>query len=444
MSLSRRFTWASAARLLLLTVLFTVTAAVNVRGEITIASYTAQVSAGTLCVAFALSAIYAWFLRKGQHLGVLVTIQLILDQAIWTAVVYLSGGATSGATSFYGISCLFGAVLAGFRGAAIAGVAAGVCYTGLVVALATGTLQPPPDQPVTAYLAPTEELVYSGLVNLLVLVVVALLAGNLTERLRAAGGQLVRAEARVVQAEREASLGRLAAGLAHEIRNPLGSISGSIRMLRRHPGLGQDDRVLCDIVDHEAQRLNELVSDMLNLSKRRTPEHSQVDLTVVSREVVALAGKSWRGAEDVQVTYHGPRTAVVSADGSMLRQMLWNLVRNAVQASSAGNRVEVIVSKEAEHGVRVAVRDHGTGLDPTASERLFDAFYSTRSHGTGIGLAVVKRIVDDHGWRIIATQTDGGGATFTVSLGMGRAECPEPISQDASQRWTLFPERELS
>src|SRR5690606_5030108 len=129
----------------------------------------------------------------------------------------------------------FGAVLAGFRGAALAASSAAGFYVSLVVLLATGVLSPPPDQPSGAYHASSDDIVYGVVVNLLMLAVVALLAGNLTERLRATGGQLIRAEERADQAEREAELGRLAAGLAHEIRNPLGSISGSIRMLAHNP-----------------------------------------------------------------------------------------------------------------------------------------------------------------------------------------------------------------
>src|SRR5690606_5755011 len=167
----------------------------------------------------------------------------------------------------------------------------------------------------------------------------------------------IRAEERADQAEREAELGRLAAGLAHEIRNPLGSISGSIRMLAHNPLLDDDDRQLCEIIETEANRLNELVTDMLNLAKRRKPERVIIDAEQVTREVVDLASHTGRGAEDVRIEFDGVGPVNVSADGAMLRQMLWNLVRNAVQASMPGATVRVRCSR-VEDAVEVAVVDH--------------------------------------------------------------------------------------
>lgn len=437
-SLPRRFTWATAARLVLLTSLLVVILAVNVRGKLTLDSYTVQVASVTLLVAFALSGLYAWFLRQGKYLETLVNVQLVLDQAIWTVAVYLSGGVTSGAASFYGISCLFGAVLAGFRGAALAAFSAAGFYIILVVLLLSGLLAPPPDQPAMAYRTSMDDVVYGGVVNLLVLVVVALLAGNLTERLRATGGELLRAEARAEQAEREANLGRLAAGLAHEIRNPLGSISGSIRILATNPLLDEDDQKLCEIIDAEASRLNDLVSDMLNLAKPQKPERVVVDLSRIASEVVELASHTGRGAEDVSIEFRGECQLCVSADGAMLRQMLWNLVRNAVQASTPFERVVVEVGRSGERGC-VRVIDQGAGIDEEAKLRLFDAFFTTRSQGTGIGLAVVKRIVDDHGWRIEVEDTPSGGAAFVVQLGELEAQPVGTSTAPKPERWTLFP-----
>jgi two-component system, NtrC family, sensor histidine kinase HydH len=438
-SLNRRFAWATAARLILLSVLLFVTLSVNVRGKLTLASFTVQVATLTLLVAFGLSALYAWFLRQGKHLRLLVTVQLVLDQAIWTVVVYLSGGATSGATSLYGISCIFGAILSGFKGAALAAMAAAGYYLLLVFGMQYGWVRPPPDQPSVVYLLSGDEAIYGAVVNLLVLIVVALLSGNLTERLRATGGQLARAEARADRAEREAELGRLAAALAHEIRNPLGSISGSIRMLRTNPGLDEDDQQLCDIVDREASRLNDLVSDMLNLAKTRKPELQIVDLSQVAREVVDLAAHSGRGFQDVPIVFIGLPELRVSADSAMLRQLLWNLVRNAVQASTAGSAVRV-ASRIEDGRAEIQVVDHGEGLDPTAKGKLFDPFYTTRSKGTGIGLAVVRRIVDDHGWTIQVLDTEGGGATFQVVLGPPQDGPVGSHHPKKPERWTLSPD----
>jgi signal transduction histidine kinase len=117
-------------------------------------------------------------------------------------------------------------------------------------------------------------------------------------------------------------------------------------------------------------------------------------------------------------------SAVVQADGAQLRQLVWNLVRNGVQASNAGDAVRVSVSVDPAHGVELSVTDTGIGIDDAAKERLFDAFFTTRSQGTGVGLAVVKRIADEHGFSIRVESLEGRGAVFRVALGRPGAERP--------------------
>lgn len=437
-ALARRLGWATAARLALVATLFVVVVAINVRNGFDLSTFTIRVALVTITFAFALSGVYGWVLRTRRYLSQLVTVQLVLDQAIWSVVVYLSGGIQSGATSFYGISCLLGAILAGFRGATTAAGAAFLFYLTLVWGLTDGWLPPPLDQPASVYRVSSQDVVYSVVVTGLMLIVVTLLAGNLSERLRVTGGQLVRAEARANQAEREALLGRLAAALAHEIRNPLSSISGSVRLLSSNPAISEEDRTLCRIIEREAWRLDDLVSDMVNLAKPQKPELSVVDVAAVAQDVCALARNSGRGVGDVLVYFEGETELPVIADPGMLRQMLWNLVRNAVQASGAGDVVRVGVYLEANHAV-VEVVDHGVGISDEAKPQLFDAFYTTRSQGTGIGLAVVKRIVTEHGWSIAVVDTVPRGATFRVTLGELSGEPVGTVPVKSKGRWTLSP-----
>lgn len=415
--LALRLAWLIALRLLFLTIALAITGLFYLRGGFNIGSFTVRLALLTLIVSFALGGLYAAVLRSGRHLERLANAQLVGDALVWTTIVYLSGGASSGATSFYGLSCLVGAILTGIRGALLAAGVGAACYGALIFCLQYGWLVPPPDQPAALYRLNPADLSYYVLVNLLVLIVVTLLAGNLAERLRVAGGELIEAKERAEQAERMAALGRLAAGLAHEIRNPLGSIAGSIQLLRTGRSLTDEDKKLCEIVQRETARLNDLVTDMLDLSRPRKPGFTSVDAAVVAREVVELTVKSGRAATDVAVTYQGVPRALVRADRSQLYQLIWNLVRNAVQASSAGDEVLVRVGVDALGGVELSVSDQGIGIDDMAKQRLFDAFFTTRSHGTGVGLAVVKRIADEHAFRIDVESAEGKGALFRVSLG---------------------------
>lgn len=431
-ALARRLAWLTAARLLVLTAALLLIFVFYVRVQISLESFTTEVVLATVGAAFGLTIVYAFALRTGRRLRLLAHVQLVFDQLIWTVIVYLTGGASSGATSFYGLSCIAGAILIGVRGAATAAVAAGLAYTTVSLCLDGGWLMLPPDQPPSLYRLTSSELWFHVLVNWLVLVVVTLLVSYLAERLRTTGGQLVRARERAEQAERLAALGRLAAGLAHEIRNPLSSISGSVQLLKSGKSLSLEDKQLCEIVVREAARLNDLVADMMDLSRPREPLIRIVDAVGVAREVVELSSKSGRAVTDVDVVFSGPKQALVRADGAQLRQLIWNLVRNAVQASSAGDRVTVEISVTSDDRVVLCVADKGIGIDEAAREQLFDAFFTTRSKGTGVGLAVVKRIADQHGFSIDVQSGSGAGARFSVDLGVpashrSSAPAPEPV-----------------
>jgi signal transduction histidine kinase len=414
--LSRRLAVLTAARLVLLTLALALVGLFYLRGG-GLGSVTLQIGLGTLVISFALAGLYALLLRTGRALTHLADAQLVLDQVTWTVVAYVTGGASSGAASFYGLSCLVGALLTGFRGATVAAVSGVAAYSTMVLLLAAKILVPPSDQPQSLYVLSWDEVRFYVAVHALAELVVALLSGALVERLRATGGQLVIATERAERAERMAMLGRLATGLAHEIRNPLGSIAGSVQLLKAARGMTEEDRALCEIIQREAGRLNDLVSDMMDLSRPRRPEMARVDVARLVREVVELAGKSGRGGTDVLISYEGPEAAYVVADGAQLRQLVWNLVRNGVQASSAGERVIASLSApDSGESWELAVSDHGVGIAPEARGRLFDAFFTTRSHGTGVGLAVVKRIADEHGFALTVDTERPKGAVFRVAM----------------------------
>ncbi len=418
--LSTRLSMVMGLRLLVLSIFLGVTA-VFYSGGLPAGGFSSRVAVLALVAAFAAALVFAVLLRRGRALERVALAQLVTDQITWTAFVYITGGVASGGTSLYGLTCLSGAILLGLRGAIVAAVSGVSAYALLCVGFVTRVLPRPVDQPIEAYAVHWADVRYPLMVNVLGLAFVTLLASYLAERLRTTGGRLAQATARAEEAERLAALGRIAAALAHEIRNPLGSIAGSIELLRTGGTLSAQDQELCGIITRETARLNDLINDMLDLSRPRTPAKSRFDIAALARDVVALAAQSGRGS-DVSVRYDGPAVALVEADPAQLRQVLWNLLRNAVQASTAGE--EVVVRLDAA-GPRIAlsISDNGPGVPAEARDRLFDAFFTTRSHGVGIGLAVVKRILDDHGFTIEVENGAERGTTFRVLI---PAPPPEP------------------
>jgi len=222
--------------------------------------------------------------------------------------------------------------------------------------------------------------------------------------------------ATVQRTERLAVLGRLAAALAHEIRNPLGAISGCVELVREGATLGEENRALLVTVQTEVARLNDLVTDMLAFARPRPPEKTMTDLVAIARDVARMAGASASEPKRVDVRVE-PEGDVVMADvdAGQIKQVLWNLVRNGLQASAPGQNVEVVIGGGARDAT-LSVRDRGRGIAADQRERVFELFYSEQSRGTGLGLAIVKQIVDAHGGTVAVRARDGGGTEFVVSV----------------------------
>jgi len=412
--LGKRLATLTAYRLVVLTVFLAITELYYLK-QLAFGGFSSKIAITTVAVAYGLAATYAVLLRRGRGLRLMSYAQLLTDQLIWTSIVFISGGVTSGATALYGLSCLSGAILLYTPGAMFA-MAAGIgSYLALCGAFWLRVLQPPLDQSANAYVTAIDDMVYPMFSTVMTTAVVAVLAAYLAERLRAFGGRLEAVTARAEKAERLAALGQLAAALAHEIRNPLGSIRGSVELLRTGPSLSTEDRHLCRIVEREVGRLDDLVSDMLHLARPRDPDRTDTDLVTIVRGVVQLARGSSRGS-DVDVRYEGPEDLQVVADAAQMRQVVWNLVRNAMQNSPDGTETTVMLRREKDGCAILEVRDEGGGIDPAKRRQIFEAFYTTRSHGVGIGLAVVKQITERHGFEIAVESAPDEGSSFLVKM----------------------------
>jgi two-component system sensor histidine kinase PilS (NtrC family) len=218
-------------------------------------------------------------------------------------------------------------------------------------------------------------------------------------------------------AQRLAALGQLATGLAHEIRNPLSSISGSVEMVRDGNALGAEDNRLLGIVISEVERLNSLVTTMLQVGRPSQIKTEPLDLRAIASEVVTVARGEAAQSNGLQIdTIEPDEPIVVTADPDRIRQVVWNLVRNAVQASPHRGKVEVRTGRDDASNAFLEVADEGSGIGTDQRERLFDMFYSGRSHGVGLGLALVKQIVDQHRGRIEIIDREVVGTCFRVTL----------------------------
>jgi two-component system sensor histidine kinase PilS (NtrC family) len=229
--------------------------------------------------------------------------------------------------------------------------------------------------------------------------------------------ELRKMEHNVRHAERLAVVGGLAAGVAHEIRNPLASISGSIELLHQMPQVDDDSRALMSIVVREIDRLNGLLTDLLDYANPRPLRIEPLDLAGLVRDTVGVFGQD-RGLGPVAIELVGGDELApieMSADAAKLRQVLWNLLRNAADAASRGGGHVSLELARHETEVELRVRDDGPGIPAEHRERVFEPFFTTKSQGTGLGLATVHSLVSDHRGTI-QFETDERGTCFVVRL----------------------------
>jgi two-component system sensor histidine kinase PilS (NtrC family) len=237
-------------------------------------------------------------------------------------------------------------------------------------------------------------------------------------------------EERVRMSDRLAALGELAAGFAHEVRNPLASIAGSSQMLQEVPRLPEETRPLVEIIGRESRRLDALITDFLAFSTPIRPAApGAVDLSTLAGDV-AEAIRTGEGREKgVSVECSGEEGVCVKGSREELSQVVWNLARNAVQAGGEGNAVTLAVSRQGRQGESfgaVTVTDRGGGIDPSVRGRIFSPFFTTKEGGTGLGLAICQRIVHGHQGFIEVTSRPGEGASFTVLVPLSTGEDDVP------------------
>jgi two-component system sensor histidine kinase PilS (NtrC family) len=232
--------------------------------------------------------------------------------------------------------------------------------------------------------------------------------------------ELRKMEEQVKRGERLAAIGGLAAGIAHEIRNPLASISGSIELLRTAPQVDAENRALMEIVLREVDRLNGMVTELLEYARPRAAVPVPVDIVALIDETVRVFSQDRSGGARVRFDRRAGDEITLQADPAQIRQVLWNLLRNAAEAMKE-IQGEIVVSYRArKNWVEILVSDTGVGIAPEDQERIFEPFYTTKTRGSGLGLAMVHRIVSEHGGTLALESELGEGTTVTVRLPTAR------------------------
>ncbi|MDP7691701.1 MAG: ATP-binding protein, partial [Vicinamibacterales bacterium] len=217
--------------------------------------------------------------------------------------------------------------------------------------------------------------------------------------------------------ERLAAVGEMAAGIAHEIRNPLASMSGSIQILRQELPLSAEQAQLMDIVLRESGRLNDTIKSFLAYARPQQISSRRFDLSRAVNDTALLLRHGPEFGEGHQIQVHVPEVPVwVEADEDQIRQVVWNLATNGLRAMPGGGILALEVQVGAEDAMTLSVRDEGVGMPPDELDSMLQPFHGTFAQGTGLGLAIVHRIVSDHGGEMQVTSVPDAGTTVRVRL----------------------------
>ena len=227
----------------------------------------------------------------------------------------------------------------------------------------------------------------------------------------------------MARAEHLATLGELAAGLAHEIRNPLAGIAGVVDIMGKELPANSPSRAVIDDVHREVLHIQAILNDLLSYARPRPPAFHAANINTTVEQAVVLARQQVL-TKPIQVFFE-PNSSLplVEHDPALIQQVLLNITLNGIQAISGAGRVSHSVLRNHDT-VAITVSDTGRGISPDALPRIFKPFFTTRSEGTGLGLSLANGIVQSHGGRIDVTSAVGKGTTFKVSLPITRANKP--------------------
>ena len=245
---------------------------------------------------------------------------------------------------------------------------------------------------------------------------------QMEEKIRKTTADLKKTEAQLVRSEKLASLGQLAAGIAHEIRNPLTSINILIHSLAENLSTDHVHREDLLVIEEEIERINRIIDQFLRFGKPSSPHFEKTDvLSILEETLLLLRLQIEKQKIHVERVFNPLPPAVL--DREQMKQVILNLMMNALQAMPAGGQLHLSASESEEPGwLHLGIRDSGPGIPPEHLAKLFDPFFSTKDGGIGLGLSIAHRIIDQHHGRIEVASTPGEGTLFALSLPVNQKE----------------------
>ena len=372
---------------------------------------------GIIGVIFFLSVIYALSLYHIKHHLLFAYIQLIVDTTVVTAILFVTGSFSSIFSFLYLVIIIYSSILLPKRGTLVIAALCSIQFGIMVDLEYYGVIYPSGDNDrLLASVYTGSQVIYKILITMIACFAVALLSNFLSEQVRESRRELQTMEDHVKRVEKMASIGEMAAGMAHEIKNPLASLIGSIQLLNEDMRHEPDQDRLMRIILREADRLSSLVNNFLLYAKPPAGRVEAVKLDKILADTVELLKKDATTDGRITIARKIQPQIWVSMDSEHLRQIFWNLLLNAAEAIDGEGIIEIEMYAHKNQRAFVRITDDGIGMTDEDLKSVFNPFFTTKPAGTGLGLSIVHRILEAYdAWLNIDSEA-GKGTTITLQF----------------------------
>ncbi len=367
-------------------------------------------------LSFVYLVLYIW----GKYLPLQVSFQIFFDLLLITALVYISGGVQGSFFFLYIFVIISASYVISKRAAYLTAALSAILYGFLVDGMYFGLIP---------YYSQEETIEISlGLVNYNIFMawgaffLVAFFMNFLADSLRKTRDQLMMAQKELEIKNRLATAGEVSAQLAHEVRNPLAAISGSVQVLKDELGLKGEQRELMDIIVSESRRVSHSIEQFLNLASPGKKTFSTINLTEILKETLTLLQSSGEMDGNVQIKgNYSSKNIQYFGNNNQFKQLFWNILRNALKAMPSGGSLAIDFEKIKKDEIQLKFADSGIGMAEDKRERIFEPFYSGFDNGQGLGMAVVRKIVDDYKGKVRVDSEPDKGTEITITLPLRKA-----------------------
>ncbi len=371
-----------------------------------------------LCIAMLVqSAIYFLIYRRTPHAVWFAYLQLIIDSFMISLIVFVTGSFISFFAFLYLIVIICSSMFLFKKGSIIISIICSLQYGFMIILEFRGFL--PPINIESGFLASDFEItqiLFKIFSTIIACFAVAFLSSVLAEQEKKTKKELMDLEEHVKRVEKTAAIGEMAAGLAHEIRNPLASLSGSIQMLKEEIRYDPQHEKLMQIVLREADRLSRLVSDFLLFARPTVGNPVRFNLNSLLSETIELFKKDRTCKGIIEFVDELDFNHYIEMDPGHLKQVLWNLFLNAANSIDEEGKITIRLYPVKKTHVCIEVKDTGCGMSEETLKSIFDPFFTTRSEGTGLGLSIVQRILSVYDCRLDVESKIGHGTLFTLKI----------------------------